>query len=270
MSTETISKMHALWEGAAEVVRWAEHTMPDEDLIWKNGHPRQVKDLLAISHLTDLPVRVLGHHRSKSVALPVGIFQAKVYEEEWAYFVTRDNFYDLKMVVVASCPVTIPYDGVHLEMTPDELSAEKQRCFNYCKNHKDFDSAKYETDAWFDGWSRDTLMRVDGRIWRCGSTSPCYYEGMTDGGVPSTAFVRYEHGRSEFAVAVCGGAPGLMNIMRDVCRSLRTTVSERRNVEFMQQRRATLLEHPSRNENQEKELADLTANLRDLGIVRDE
>jgi len=227
---DTLEVFHGMWERGQDPHEWAGATVPDKNLIWKAGHPEQVKDLLAIGHLLGRPVRIVGQHRSKSVGLPVGMFRADMWDEEVVYFVTRDNFHDLKLVVAASSPINVPYDVVHRHTTPEEFAAEKQLSYEYCKTHRDFDPAKYETDAWFDSWGHDTLLRVDGEIYRCGTTHPVYYEGMAEAGVPRDVFQRYEHGRQNFAVEVRGGSVSMMHIMEAVCASVQRTILDRREL----------------------------------------
>lgn len=107
----------------------------------------------------------------------------------------------------------------------------KQRSYEYCKTRRDFDPAKYETDAWFDSWCRDTLLRVDGEIYRCGTTHPVYYEGMEEAGIPRQVFRRYEHDRPSFATEMWGSAIEMMAIMQAVRASVQRTVLDRREQE---------------------------------------
>jgi hypothetical protein len=226
--------MTQLWGRGADPQAWAKGTTPDENLIWKAEHPSQVKDLLAIGHLLDLPVKVVGEHRSKSVRLPIGMFEAGIYTEEKVYFLTRNNFYNLKLVVVSSCPINIDYDVVYTHMTQEQYDKEKRRCYEYCgpkpdrglPAHKGFREEDYETDAWYDDWTSDTLLRVDGKIYRCGTTSAVYYEGI-NAVAPCQVWQRYEHGRTEFAIEIQGEEIELMGAVRAVVRSAKSFVEEK-------------------------------------------
>jgi hypothetical protein len=267
--SEVAQVFHGLWDQGRAPAEWAGNTEPNEKLIWRPGHPHQVNDLFAIGHLLDLEVRVIGQHWSKSVGLPVGMFRALVWGEETVYFITRDNFHDLKLVVSSSCPIHIPYDVVHRHTTADKLAAEKQRSYDYCKTHSDFDPAKYETDAWFDNWSHDTLLRMGGEIYRCGTTHPVYYEGMDGAGVPRSVFQRYEHGRRDFAVQVYGATLDMMQIMRAVCGSVQNTIRERRDLNRAVERHAELSALPTLTPYQEKDLREAVERMRAADIDPD-
>lgn len=227
------------WENGTDAQDWGDATTPDESLLWKEGHPRQVKDLLAMGHLLGLPVKVVGTHRSKSVGLPVGLFRAEVGTEETIYMYTRDNFYDLKLVVLATCPIRhLPYEVAHVHWTQERYDDEKKRSFEYQRpkperdfpGSHNFDETDYESDAWYSKWSGATLLRADGEIYRCGSTSPVYYEGIDDI-LPQEVFQRYERGRTEFAVEIPGNRLQLMQVMQGVVRSVEKTVFARRRHE---------------------------------------
>ncbi len=233
-SDEILEKTRQIWAEARDPQEWGGETAPDDDLIWKAGHPRQVKDLYSVGHLAGLPVRVAGSHRSKSVGLPVGIFRADIWKEEEVYFFTRDNFHDLKLVVVSSCPLEgLEYGDVHRQMTSGELFEEKMSSYNYSKP-KDgreppsgWDPSLYDDDRWFDKWCHDSLLRIDGEIYRCSSTFPGYYEGIDDL-LPREAFVRYEKGRRVFCTEIRGGNPGWLRIMGTVVRAAQRFVQARR------------------------------------------
>lgn len=233
---ELIDRARQLWEGGREPAEWGEATTPRESLIWKAGHPRQVKDLYSISHLLGLPVKVVGSHRSKSVALPVGLFLADIWTEEQVFFFTRDNFHDLKVVVVATCPIEdAPYDVMHQHWTRERYDDEKRRSFEYCRPKPEknlpashnFEESDYETDAWYQKWSGGTLLRHDGETYRAGSVSSCYYEGIDDL-LPAGVFVRYEHGLQAFAVEVQGAVLRQMSVMQAIVRSAQGFVERRR------------------------------------------
>lgn len=233
-----IDNMETLWKDGKDPQEWGDDTTPKDTLIWKSGHPSQVKDLLAIGHLLDLPARVVGSHTSKSVGLPVGMFRADIWAEERVYFLTRNNFHDLKLVVIASCPINIDYGIVHMHMTQEQYAEEKRRCYEYrgpkperdLPAHQGFKEEDYETDAWYDDWTSATLLRTEGEIYRCGTTSSVYYEGIGRI-IPAETFQRYEHGRSEFAIEVSGREIEMMQIMRATVRSAEKFVQARREVE---------------------------------------
>ena len=226
---ELIRNMEDLWRRGQDPAEWGDRTKPRPSLIWKDGHPSQtlvaeVKNLLAMGHLLDMPVKVVASHRSKSVELPVGMFRVEVWGDETVYMFTRDNFHDLKITVVSTCPIkALPYHLVHTLWTKERYEEEKRRSFEYCrpnpeKNFKgshDWDPAKYETDEWYDSWSGGTLLRHEGKIFRCGSVSSCYYEGI-ERVLPEEVFQRYEYGRQQFAIEVPGGVVKQMEIMQGI------------------------------------------------------
>ena len=226
-----MNDLDKLWDNGSHIVAWTEATTPDDDLIYKEGHPSQSQSLLAVECLLDLTCRIVGDHLSKSVRLPVAMFKANIYNEETVYFFTRDNFHDLKLVVVSACSISMSYDVIHRQMTPEELETEKQRSYTYRKTHKDFNPEDYETDVWFDGWCSDSLLRPpDGNIYRCSTVHPVYYEGMKQVGVPTSAFQRYERGRSEFAAEIKGDYVELQVVMKAVINAARKIVMMRREL----------------------------------------
>lgn len=228
MNASVIQPTHAVWEAASAPEVWAAEANPEPNLLWRAGLPRQIKDLLAISHLVGAPVRVAGHHTSKSVELPIGLFRVD-YLGQAFYVFTRDNFYDVKAVVVASWPVEIDYSLVHTEWTLERLAVERARAYAYQSQHSDFDAALYETDAWMEEWSHDSILRADGKIYRCGTAAVCYYEGMKRAGVPDEAFKRYEQGDHAFAcrVPAAFGIIRLIENVRESCGRHFTAIAER-------------------------------------------
>lgn len=226
-----------LWEEGESPEDWADRTAPKDSLIYKDGHPSQIKDLTAMGHILGMPVRVVGSHRSKSVQLPVGMFFTDALMEEGVAMFTRNNFYNLKLVVVSSAPIHMPYELVHTLMTAVELEAEKRKAYDYRKDHRDFNPKDYEDDTWFHSWCSDTLLRTeDGGIYRCGATASCYYEGIDD--LPlKDVFQRYEKGARRFAVEINGTTLQLMSLMENILKSAQKFVMERREddraVEFL-------------------------------------
>ncbi len=223
----TTFSMLTAWNCATSPQEWAALNPADDSLLWREGLPGQIKDCIAIGHLAGLPVRVMGWHTSKSVKLPVSVFRAEIAQEETVYFVMRDNFYDLKLAVVSSCPITIPYEVIHHRVSEEWLADEKKRAHDYCSRNASFDASKYETDEWTESWGSWSVLRDDGEIYICERPSSCYYEGMQHSGVPEAAFQRYERGMSMFATPV-HGAWGAMRVMESVVRDARRLVPERR------------------------------------------
>ena len=241
----------ALWAKGQSIVDWAKENTPDDNLIYKGGHATQARSLLSVECLTRLECKIIGSHRSKSVKLPVAMFKADIATEEMVYFITRDNFHDLKLVVLSSCPIEMDLGVVHRTMTPEQLVAERESSREYSKNHKGFNAEDYETDKWFDDWCGDTLLRTEGKIFRSSSVHEVNYEGMERSGVPKSAFQRYERGRSEFATEIRGEYPELMIAMRTVRYEA---------LEFVQKRRRQIKRLKDENKRLRAELQNLKDN----------
>jgi hypothetical protein len=254
-----------IWDASPTPEQWAASNQPSDTLLWKDGLPRQVKDLLAIGHLVNVPVRVAGYHTSKSVRLPVGLFRLEVYGEETVYFFTRNNFYNVKAVVISSCPLTVDYGLVHDEMTVEQLAAERQRAYDYQSKNAKFDPTPFDTDAWIEDWCHDSIHRSGGKVYRCGTTTSCYFEGMEEAGVPRAAFKRYEHGRSMLAVEV-DGACGLMQLVEAVRESVLTVIHDRRDKASTLAYWTELSAMSERRPYQEERLVETTAKLRAWGL----
>jgi hypothetical protein len=255
----------AIWDASPTPEQWAASNQPSDTLLWKDGLPRQVKDMLAIGHLVSADVRVAGYHTSKSVRLPVGLFKFDVYGEETVYVFTRDNFHDVKAVVISSCPLTIDYGLIYHEVTEDELATVRAKAYAYQSTGRGFDPVPFETDAWMDGWCSDSILRSGGKVYRCGTTASCYYEGMERSGVPETAFERYEHGGRMLAVGV-DGACGLMRLVDAVRESVLTTINDRRDKASTLAYWTELSAMSERRPYQEERLVETTAKLSAWGI----
>ncbi len=257
--TNHIAQMHALWTGAMDPELWGRSNAPSDTLLYKDGQPSQVKDLLAISQLLGVPVRIAGSHRSKSVDLPVGVFRIDVWEEETVYVLTRDNFHDMKAVVISSCPLDIPYSVVAREVSAEWLDAEKAKCAAYTKTDLP------DGDAWMEDWSRDGIVRDGGRIYRSGCAYSCYYEGI-ERVAPEDAFTGYVRGCSMFAAPV-DGAVGIMTLVQAVTRSVQALVSLRREKDHAMEMWLELSPLEDRNQFRERRFAEVTAQLQGWGML---
>jgi len=218
----------ALWDNGQSIVDWAQEHTPDDNLIWKGGHATQARALLSVECLMGMECRIIGKHTSKSVGLPVAIFKEDVCMEEKVYFITRDNFHDLKMVVLSSCPIEVDYEVLYRRMTPEQLVQEREGCREYRKGGRNYNETDFETDKWFDDWCHDSLIRTEGKIFRASTTFEGYYEGMLRSGIPKSAFQRYERGRQEFSVEIRGEYIELMATMKAIKREATEFVMRRR------------------------------------------
>ena len=198
MSAEGIIDLglQRMWEEGTRPTVWGGATKPDDDLLWGDGHSGQIRDLISMEQLLGMPVRVVGTHRSKSVELPVAMFQLN---KGSVHFFVRDNFYDLKLVVVSEVPIEMDPGQAHYRMTQEEYDAEKKRCFDYREHTNDDSSGReFDNDDWFDTWSSGSIMRHNGNIYRCASVASCYYEGISRI-APESAFQVYKPGVKQFA-----------------------------------------------------------------------
>jgi hypothetical protein len=264
-----IEQMMQLWVTAGQLARnpreWGEATRPADSLIYKEGHPGQVRDLEAFAHLLGMEARVAGSHRSKSVELPVGMFHG-IVEGEKVFFLTRDNFHDLKLVVVSSCPIDLPLKRVHRPITAEALATEKAKAFDYSKGHSNFDASKYETDAWYSEWCSRSILRDGDAIYICQTTSSCYYEGIARV-APAGVFTRYERGSQAFAVEVTGSTIDLLALMSDICGAIKAHVWEQREIKYRLEQYTELKDKSDLKPYQQEDLTKATKFLEERGLL---
>lgn len=225
--------LNDIFEAGAAAPEWAAEHTPKESLTYGREQAYQIEDIKCASHLLGIPARIVGKHRSKSVELPVTMFQAHACMEEIVYFFVRNNFHDIKLSVISSCPIHLDYARIHEHVTREQYFEERAKSFNYCKSHKGFDPKTYDGHDWVEDWSRwSILVDEQNEYYRCSTASACYYEGMADAGVPPEAFHRYEHGRSAFSTEVSGSMIDVISMMQYIRTDAQRFVLNRREEEY--------------------------------------
>lgn len=200
-----MTDLDALYAGGLDLARWGTANTPDQELIYAVGQAIQLKQLNAVATL--LPnysgvvshPKVVGVHTSKSVSLPVTCFRFCPYNQVLAHVLIRDNFYDIKVVVVSDAPIHIPYSLIYEEWGPERYATEVKRYVDYTEELPPPEGY----DEWYArSWSGGTLLRKDGRIYRAGSHQAVYCEGIDDLGLPAETFQPYQDGLQTFVCEV--------------------------------------------------------------------
>lgn len=150
-----------------ELKEWAEKNKPSDQMIWKGAAAGQVERFAELAGRLELPAQVVSTHSSKSIKLPVVMF-----EHGGKKFYVRDNFHDYNLCVVSDQPfilsVSEMLEGVqeshswewYLEQmaqcrgytwrcwTDEEIADPRiLRVFKVHPNHKDNPNAKAQ---WWD------------------------------------------------------------------------------------------------------------------------
>jgi len=193
----------ALYARGIPLAQWDKHNQPHADLIWRAGMSEQIAKLAAVATILpnygehDWPEpRVVGHHLSKSVRLPVTCFKLAPYDQVHAYVFVRDNFYNLKVAVVSDSPITIPYTVVHTEWSRAKYRHEVKRYTDYTGNSFPIGY------NWYESWSSGTLFEHNDRIYRTGEYREVYCEGMDELGLGKETFKPYKDGDMKFVCEV--------------------------------------------------------------------
>lgn len=196
--------LEALYASGSTLDAWGSANVPDEALIYKGGVSSQLRKIRAVADIapqsseTYHPPMIVGHHHSKSVKLPVTCFRFTPYGQVSAYAFVRDNFHDIKVVVVSDSPITIPYPAVYQEWDQERYEHEVERYVGYTKERPAEGS-----DEWYSkGWSHGTILRRAGRIYLAGAHQSVYCEGINQLGLPEDTFKPYEYGMQSFVCEV--------------------------------------------------------------------
>jgi hypothetical protein len=202
-----------------------------DGMLWKGVALQQIDQFRLFAEELEFPWAAVGHHTSKSIALPV----IRIAMPGMMVYL-RDNFHDINLCVVADAPLTTPvsvlFEGVLEPLSWDWYLEQVERCQNYswkdwtneqmsapdllCLSNDDpwYKVKKPETKArwakrmtdpaWFrHDWSSSTI------VWE-GDFGPgvtmwvldhAYLEGIS-GLVPPSAAQPYEPGCSRFALAL--------------------------------------------------------------------
>ena len=147
------------------------------------------------------PPRIAQYHTSKSNRLPVAAFKVHHYDNGGAYVFVRDNYHDIKLSVLSEFPIHLDYDFVHQKMTQEEYDAEKLRCINYSGDR--MSEEEKQGDNWIKGWSGNTILRKDNKIWKAYTVNSCYCEGINGiEELPNNIFSVYQDGMQNFTIAL--------------------------------------------------------------------
>lgn len=137
---EALLKAKEIYYNKGNLVEvWLKNNLSEE--YGRNSVLNQVERIKAVELLgypigMDYKPKIVGYHISKSVKLPVfclkyGILSDKPGETDVEFYVfIRDNFYDIKMVVVSDYTMDLPYDLVHHRLTEKQYKEEKQNAIN--------------------------------------------------------------------------------------------------------------------------------------------
>lgn len=194
-----LSRVNKKYKESKDIITWAKHNQPDEDLYYKSGVEDQVKKLEALRNILykniELP-KVISYHTSKSVSLPVSAF--KISEEIFA--IVRDNFYDIKLSIISKNPININYSLMHKLMSEKEYVEEREKCRNYKGDSKD--NVKYINDDWMRNWSSNSIIRDDDCIYKAFTVHRVYCEGINKLELSNDLFSVYEKGKQMFTCSM--------------------------------------------------------------------
>lgn len=210
------SEINRLYDDGFDLSAWGRTNTPGEDLIWRKGVDQQIQKIEGVAAVlpgTNDPPRVVGSHTSKSVKLPVTCFRFNLYNQVEAYAFVRDNFHNIKVVVISDSPIHMPYELVHAEWSQERYDEE-------VKSFREYTGGEVsDTDDWYREWSSGSILRKDGRIYRAGSHQKVYCEGIDDLGLPDDVFKPYEEGSQGFVCEI-GSYATVAMILEHVVRSL--------------------------------------------------
>lgn len=236
-----MTDLEAIYTAGEDLGVWDKANTPEEGLIYRDGMSEQIGKMAAVATLLPnysqdevCPPKVVGAHLSKSVGLPVACFKFAPYGQVSAYVFVRDNFHDLKVVVVSDSPIFIPYHVMYREWSQEKYDAEVERYVNY----KGDERPPEGSDDWYSAnWSSGTILRKDGRIYRAGSHQEVYCEGINKLGLPAETFKPYEDGMQSFVCEV-GSYATVATILECVVGSLEKERSKRNEERRQMEQRA--------------------------------
>lgn len=239
-----LSGLNSIYNSGKSLEDWDKASTPDENLIYRDGMSRQIKYINGIANiLTNRsdeggfgPPKIVSSHSSKSVGLPVSCFKFSPYDQVAAYAFIRDNFHDIKVVVVSDSPIYIPYHILYPEWSQEKYNDEKERYRGYPEDeiilevegpirgqkriNRRQELLASGTDEWYsEDWSHGSILRKNDRIYRAEGVHEVYCEGIDDLSLPRNAFRIYEDGMKEFGCSV-GSYPRVALILEYIMSSL--------------------------------------------------
>ena len=205
-----------------ELEEWLRLNPPNTDLIYSNGPIDQIAKLNAVKTIIpDCAVRVVEMHRSKSVPLPVFCIKIHAHNAD-VYCFVRDNFYDIKLCVIADGPVDLPETIIFTELSEDEFVDEQMRYITYGPKEEraSREAAVALNDDWHHAnWSNSRIIRKDNRIYRAELPLSCYCEGINKLDLPEKVFEVYQAGASMFGLSL-GSYGQLIYVLELISNSL--------------------------------------------------
>lgn len=215
---QALLKAKKIYDNGKPINEWIENNLPKE--YGRNSVLNQVERIKAVELLgypvgMDYEPKIVGQHKSKSIPLPVfclkyGILSSKNEREnpndtdiEFYVFV-RDNFYDVKLVVVSDCEMDLPYDLIHSHLTEKEYEEEKQSAIGRKdENNEMVKMIRANDDNWIKRWSgrSASILRKDGQIYKTsGYIAKVYCEGIENLNLPDHVFEPYQNGKKQFTI----------------------------------------------------------------------
>ncbi len=222
-----------LYDNGKDLETWDKENTPDEKLIYSKGMRSQITRISGLANIlpnhSDIfnPPKIVGSHSSKSVGLPVSCFKFNPYGQVVAYAFIRDNFYDIKVVVISDSPIHIPYHVMYNEWNQEKYDHEAKRYLGYPgvevigqEKQKEKKELLESGDDWYHtNWAGGRILRKNDRIYQTSSCHEVYCEGINELGLHKEVFKTYEEGMYEFVCAI-GSYPTAAKILEYVVKSL--------------------------------------------------
>jgi hypothetical protein len=220
------SRALMVYNGGKSCHDWESKNHPDQDLIYKNGLYSELKQFTAISNIVNFKLdepKIVAKHSSKSVELPVPAYSMDYFSHAKAIVFMRDNFHDIKMSVVSNCNISLPYEEVHSEVSPEQWAEKLARAKNYCGDQ--YTEEQYASGEWYKTWCHNTILLRDGVMFKAYGVQKVYCEGINRIGIlPNEVFHVYETNKNMFSVSVGSYAKAAL-ILEHISNSLgRTTM----------------------------------------------
>lgn len=198
-----------------------------DTMLWEGSALEQLRYFEGLANSLGVECRAVGSHYSKSVELPVVLFE----REDGVRFYLRDNFYDVNVSVVSPASIERPLGDLlaHSKKDWDWYLTEVERCEGYSwRGDRDerYDPAK------IDRWGR-RLESPEwwGRDWSSGVIS---YEGTFGPGAALYVQPYTFAGGIEDAVSCQEKALGALKPYRPGCHAFIAAMGREQVAEFIQ------------------------------------
>lgn len=174
---EVLEKLDQLYDKAPSINDWVPNNLPDGDLIYKSGTSSQHKYMLGVAYVLGLDnPRVLGHHSSKSVKLPVSTYHYRDNYGTRLYAMIRDNFHDLNCLIFSLTGITLDPFMVYPSVSMERFKETFKEATNGIYSDR-YVNAKIDDTEWYKNYTGNSIYNKDGRLYVAGST---YMEGIED------------------------------------------------------------------------------------------